>query len=85
MDNTKKTTLHPSFFINCACGFLDERSIDETLVFMGPWQDGKAAKAEGKENRSDAVKEAKEANPSEILRMQDADLGDGIFIFFCMF
>lgn len=39
---------------------------------MGPWQDGKAAKAEGKENRSDTVKEA---NPSEILRMQDADMG----------
>lgn len=38
---------------------------------MGPWQDGKAAKAEGKENRSDTVKEA---NPSETLRMQDESL-----------
>ena len=81
---TRKKTVHLSFFLkskhhlkfwwlgDCACGFLDERSIDETLVFiMGPWQDGKAAKAEGKENRSDTVKEA---NPSEILRMQDESL-----------
>lgn len=59
----KKTTLHPSFFIkskhhlkfwwfgDCACGFLDERSIDETLMFvhhgtMAGWK-GRKSRREG--------------------------------------